>query len=209
MVRRGGAESLAAFEALFTIYRRPFLSYLQSAGHQPADAEELLNGFYAALLRRDFLRYVAATKGSFRTVLLRLLARYREDEANKSSAGKSGGELSRVPVGQPGEADKAFDREWGLAVLREALRRLHEDYRRHGNAALCHALEPILLQDPDAPTYDELSRRLDMEEQALRTATGRMRHEFGECVRAEIGETVDNPQDWEDECRHLLRIVEG
>lgn len=220
LVLRAQDESTAALNSLFSDYRRPLLAYLEGRGRSLGDPEDLLHNFFAALLRRDFLRKISAEKGRFRTFLLRALDNFLRDEADKAATFKSGAAFEHVSADErddsgrvlvepssPGPLpDTAFDREWGLSILRSALRRLHEDYQRRGRAALCQALEPILFKDETAPAYRELATQFGMEEQALRTAASRMRGELKELIRGEILQTVTNPDDWEEECRHFMGV---
>ena len=46
-----------------------------------------------------------------------------------------------------------------------------------------------------------------MSEGAVRVAVHRMRKRFGECLRAELAETVADPADIDDELKHLLSVV--
>ncbi len=221
-VFRASGDSTGALNSLFETYQAPLLSFLVRSGYSMDDARYHLNGCFAALLRRDFLANVSPEKGRFRTFLIRALRNYLHDEHNKSKAGKrppkdrgvsteevddTGRPL--VQLADPEMApDEAFDREWGLSIMKGGLRRLNEAYQQRGKVALCQALEPILFQDATAPSYRDLGRRLGMSDQALRTAASRMRGELLQFMRAEIRETVDNPKDWEDECAVFIRAFE-
>jgi RNA polymerase sigma-70 factor (ECF subfamily) len=46
-----------------------------------------------------------------------------------------------------------------------------------------------------------------MKEGALRTAVHRLRQRFGALLRAEIAETISNPEDIDDELRHLFQLL--
>jgi RNA polymerase sigma-70 factor (ECF subfamily) len=46
-----------------------------------------------------------------------------------------------------------------------------------------------------------------MSEVAVRGAMFRLRQQFGQFIRAEIAETVANPDEVDDEVRHLLAVV--
>ena len=46
-----------------------------------------------------------------------------------------------------------------------------------------------------------------MTEVAVRGAIHRMRQRFGQLIRAEIADTVANPDEVDDEVRHLLAVV--
>src|SRR3974377_1839510 len=68
-----GPEATAALERLCRIYWYPLYAYVRREGHSPADAQDLTQGFFARLLRKDYLHDVAPAKGKFRTFLLVML----------------------------------------------------------------------------------------------------------------------------------------
>jgi len=230
LVLRARDESQGALNSLFTVYRRPLLAYLerrmrslghlQGRGRPLGDAEDVLQGFFAALLRRDFLRNVSAEKGRFRTFVLRSLDYFLEDQSRKVRAEKAGGKVeheskdrrdeSDRPIVEPPASDvppdRAFDQAFGTIILDKAFRRLREAYRRRGRAAVCEALEPILFGDEDAAPYGELGAKLGMEPQALRTTASRMRGELRELIREEVRNTVAEEEDCEDEFQYVLAL---
>ena len=54
----------------------------------------------------------------------------------------------------------------------------------------------------------ELADELGMKEGALKTAIHRLRRRYAALVRAEIAETVSDPDDVEEEVQHLFRSLE-
>jgi hypothetical protein len=57
--------------------------------------------------------------------------------------------------------------------------------------------------------YAEIAAGLDMTEGAVKTAVHRLRHRCRELLRAEIAQTVNSPQDVDDELRDLFEAVGG
>ncbi len=62
-------EAAAALERLCRTYWYPLYAYVRRAGHSPADAQDLTQGFFAQLLARNSLAQVAPEKGRFRSFL--------------------------------------------------------------------------------------------------------------------------------------------
>src|SRR4051812_4273545 len=60
----------AALERLCCSYWLPVYAFLRKNGHSPADAEDLCQGFFVHLLRRDRLSRPSREQGRFRSWLL-------------------------------------------------------------------------------------------------------------------------------------------
>ena len=58
-------------------------------------------------------------------------------------------------------------------------------------------------------TYADLAAKLSTTEAALKMAVQRLRHRYGELLQEEIANTVANPNEVEDELRHLMAILSG
>jgi RNA polymerase sigma-70 factor (ECF subfamily) len=212
-------HSADALAALCANYRAPLLRWLQvrSANH---DAEDLVQGFFAHLLKRNFLVNVAPTKGRFRTFLLVSLKHYLRDELAKTSARKrgggqfiaslqeetDGGGLRHDPAA-PGDApDVEFDKAWADAILANALRRLNTECAQAGHAALYSALEPALFADETASSYREVARNLGMSEGATKVAAHRLRTRLKFLIRAEVLGTIADQETLDDEIRYLVSL---
>jgi RNA polymerase sigma-70 factor (ECF subfamily) len=55
--------------------------------------------------------------------------------------------------------------------------------------------------------YAELATRLGTTENAVKMAVHRLRKRYGGLLRAEIADTVANPQEVEEEIHHLIAIT--
>jgi RNA polymerase sigma-70 factor (ECF subfamily) len=80
-----------ALENLCRIYWYPLYAYLRKRGYSEHDAQDLTQGFFAHLLQRDTLRYVAPEKDRFRSFLLACLQYYVPHERERAQAQKRGG----------------------------------------------------------------------------------------------------------------------
>src|SRR6266481_2114146 len=63
-------KSTAALEKLCARYWYPLYAYVRRKGHNPHDAQDLTQEFFARLLKGNFLATIEQRKGRFRTFLL-------------------------------------------------------------------------------------------------------------------------------------------
>ena len=220
VVLRAQDKSKTALNSLFQSYCSPLLIWLRARHYPPHDAEDLLQGFFANLLRHDFLREVGREKGRFRTFLLTALKNHLCDERDKEHALKRGGGQAPESLqetdgqGQPlhdpassGAApDLEYDRAWAKTVLANSLRQLQTECARAGHAILCSALEPVMFADETALPYLEIGGRLGMSEGAVKVAAHRIRARLGGIIRDEIRQTVDTEEDLQEELRYLASL---
>jgi RNA polymerase sigma-70 factor (ECF subfamily) len=223
LVQRARNQSSRALNELFTLYRQPLLSYLAARGYGHQDAEELVQGFCAHLLERDFLANVTPVKGRFRTFLLTSLQNYLRDEHDRVTARKRGRgrvplsldetgenhERLHTPVAPTPTADRAFDQAWARTVLDRALRGLARECASTGHGPLLEALEPALFADETSPSYRQIAQRFGMTEGAVKTAAYRFRARLNGLIREEILQTVRSAAEWKDEVRYLISLFSG
>ncbi|MHC1768798.1 MAG: RNA polymerase sigma factor [Verrucomicrobiia bacterium] len=212
----GGANMGAVYEA----YREPLILYLICLRHQPADALDLVHGFFADLIRRDSLSGVSSKKGRFRTFLITSLKNHVNDQRDRASTFKRGGGqallsvdellarqgVDRALVERRGP-DWAYDRAWANAVLKVALNQLEWEMAQGGKSALFAALSPVMHQDAEAGSYREIATKLNMTEGAVKVAAKRLRDRLGEQVRQQIRATVPDDQEYEAELRYLIELL--
>jgi RNA polymerase sigma-70 factor (ECF subfamily) len=104
-------------------------------------------------------------------------------------------------------ADRLYERRWASTLMEQVLRRLKDEYRTAGNAALFDWLKQLLPDEPGAPSRVEIATRLGMTENAVRQAFYRFRHRYQTLLREEISHTVAIASDIEDELRHLIAVL--
>jgi RNA polymerase sigma-70 factor (ECF subfamily) len=220
VVLRAKGESVTAMNTLLGVYRPALVTYLRASGKSPHDAEDLVQGFMAHLLARDFLAGVGPEKGKFRTFLLRSLNHYLCDHHDKQNALKRGGGQKPTsldetdPEGQPlhvpadlnPAADLEYDRAWARTLLDTALRRLEAECAPTRHTALAKALEPVLFGDEDAGSYREIAARFGMSEAAVKMAVLRLRARLRGLIREEVLQTVGDEAELEGELRYLVNL---
>ena len=96
--KEGEADaSSKALEELSLAYWKPVYAYLRGKGHSHEDAQDETQGFFAHLLKRDFLRNVQPEGGRFRNFLLVSLRRRLIDEHDRVINRKQRAEISLEP----------------------------------------------------------------------------------------------------------------
>jgi hypothetical protein len=117
-------------------------------------------------------------------------------------------ETRYAPPIAPGDTpDKAFDRQWALALLDVVLGRLQKEYSDGGRGALFLTLKETLAGGHSEISHRELGERLGMSEGAVKVAMHRLRRRYRELLREEIANTVAGPEEAKEELRHLFAAL--
>lgn len=215
-------HSQPALARLCERYRQPLFVYLQRRGLDYHAASDIVQGFFAHLLEREFLVGKEPGKGRFRAFLVQSIQNYLNDQHAHAAARKRGGGNSHVeltaevsdqtPKGLGGShlvpPDRAYEQAWAHAVLANALANWRVDQERRGDAALpAEALEKLMYADPDAPSYRQLSLLSGIPPGALKMRVYRLRLRLAHCIREEIRQTLANGETIEDELHHLILVL--
>jgi RNA polymerase sigma-70 factor (ECF subfamily) len=208
-----------ALAKLCQTYWHPLYAYVRRRGFSPEDAEDLTQGFFAALLERNAVAAVSPDKGRFRSFLLASLNHFLSDQWDKARAQKRGGGkvvsfdtqtaetwLEQVPS-QNLTPEKAFELRWAITLLEQVYRKLEEEHRQQGKAESFDVLRTTLAGPGNAAPYAELGQRLGLNEGAVKVAVHRLRQRYRTLLRETIAETVATEAEVEEELRYLLRIV--
>jgi RNA polymerase sigma factor (sigma-70 family) len=209
----------AALETLCRTYWQPIYAYLRRRGHLPHDAQDLAQGFFAQLLRREAVATVHPDKGRFRSFLLGSLGHFLNDERDKAFAQKRGS--GRVFAMDTAAAEsihaacpdltpeRAFDRQWALALLDQVHERLRQEQAAAGKATQFEALRFALAGSRSEVAYRDLAAQLATSEGAVKVAVHRLRQRYREILREAVADTVAAGADVEQELRHLFEALAG
>ena len=220
--RKDSPESAAALEALCRTYWYPLYAFVRRQGHNPPDAQDLTQEFFARMLAKDYLRAAAQEKGRFRTFLIVALKRFLANEWDRARAQKRGGgqallsldtELAeqryRVEPVEGSTAERVFERRWALTLLERTMQRLRDEFSSAGRSQEFDRLKGCLTAERGEISYADLARALGTSEGAARVAVHRLRKRFREVFREEIAQTVSSPEEIEDEVRYLMGVLGG
>ncbi len=212
----------AALEQLCRQYWHPLYAYVRRAGYSREEAEDLTQEFFARLLARNTLGKADPARGRFRSFLLASLKNFLANEWDKARARKRGGGAQPLPLEfdtaetrcaqpiAPGDTpDRAFDRQWALTLLDVVLDRLRREYADAGRVDLFLGLKDTLAGGRAEIPYRDLGGQLGLSEGAVKVAAHRLRRRYRELLREEIANTVAQPEDAEEELRHLFSALGG
>jgi RNA polymerase sigma-70 factor (ECF subfamily) len=214
--------AVAALEALCRTYWPPIYASLRRRGFSPPDAEDTTQELFARLLARDFLEQIQQEKGKFRTFLLVSLRNLFCDEKDKARAEKRGGNKQTISIDfqdaeqmyslEPASArtpEDEFERRWASTLLDTVMRRLSEECIRAKKAELFRELYSRLAGNDDEASTEGIAHRLGMTAAAVRVALHRLRQRYADLLRTEISRTVADPNDVEEELRHLQAVFQS
>jgi RNA polymerase sigma factor (sigma-70 family) len=208
-------DERAALETLCRDYWRPLYVLARRFGHPQHDAEDLVQGFFARLLAKDWLHSAGPERGKFRTFLSVAFRRHMADEHDFATRQKRGGGMIAVSLDAEnaetfltGElatvesAEHAFDKAWALGVIATAQSRLQEECAAAGKAALADAVN-------SGRPYAEIAAEMGLTTSAVTSAAFRFRRRCEELIRSEIARTVVSPDEVDGEIAHLLSVLRG
>jgi RNA polymerase sigma-70 factor (ECF subfamily) len=215
---QGDARGRRALEELCAIYWRPVYSFIRRHGLSRDDAEDVTQSFFLHLVEHHGLARADPARGRFRSFLLTAARNFVANAHERDAAARRGGGAAHVPLeieelerylAADGEAHRSpesiFERQWALRLIERALDRTRAAYEARGQAEVFEALKPLLTSDAapppgvDAPTGAAST--------ATRTALHRLRKRFATSLREEVGDTVGEAGDVEDELRHVLWVL--
>jgi RNA polymerase sigma factor (sigma-70 family) len=215
--KRHTPQSDTALEELCKSYWFPLYAYVRRRGQTKENAEDLTQAFFARLLAKNFLENVGSEKGKFRAFLLASLKHFLANEWDKSQAQKRGsGEIHLsldwqtadtkfqvAAVNEP-SPDRAFDREWALALLAKVIERLQLECEAEGKAELFSQLKNFLTAGKNESAQSEIAKSLGMEEGAVRVAIHRLRKRYRQLLRDEIAQTLSESAMVDEEMQALF-----
>jgi RNA polymerase sigma factor (sigma-70 family) len=215
--KRATPQSRAALEELCSTYWFPLYAYVRRRGYTKEDAEDLTQAFFARFLARNYLAGLSADRGRFRAFLLASLKHFLINDWKKSQRRKRGGgetplsldwqtadtKFQVASTAEP-SPDKAFDREWAVALLAKVIERLQQECEAEGKAKLFEQLKIFLTADKDESAQSKAAKSLGMEEGAVRVAIHRLRKRYRQLLRDEIAQTLADAADVDEEMRALF-----
>lgn len=210
----GDEEASEALGILFRTYWQPLYRYVRRRGKAPADAEDLVQGFFAKLLGNDGLRLVDQDRGRFRAFLLAGLKNYMAGDWQHENRLKRGGDVLVLSLDweaaetglklEPRDdrsPDRLFDRDWALALLDSVLDELassEPDFARW---------KPWLSLRGSTLPYSQIAKETGMTEGAARVAVHRLRKRYRDTLRRALARTLDSEEWVEDEMRALFAAL--
>ena len=212
--RGGEMVSMEALGALFRTYWQPLYRYVRRLGQSARDAEDLVQGFFAHLLKGDGLRLADRNRGLFRTFLLASLKHYMANEWQHDHRLKRGGFAPHLSMDwedakngldiEPPDhrtPDRLYDRDWALALLGKVLDDLaieEKDFTQW---------KPFLSVSSGNLSYMDIAAEFGITEGAARVAIHRLRKRYRQRLRDEISRTLADKSLVDEEMRALFAAL--
>ena len=208
-----------ALEQLCLAYWAPICSYIGRSGFSRQDAEDLTQDFIAWFVAKDHLSEADRDKGKLRSYLIAILRRFLADKGRFLGAKKRGGDRDFVSFEHEMEndggislssnqhtPDEDFDRKWASALMQRAVKRLQQDYRDRGKAAIFEKLSTFLQARPEETAYQDCASALGVTVAAIKMNVMRMRKRYAQLFREEVFATIGDESELEDEIRYLMSL---
>jgi RNA polymerase sigma-70 factor (ECF subfamily) len=215
-----GPQRAEALDQFCRAYWYPLYAFLRRRGESAEDAGDLVQQFFAQVLERGWLGDVERRETRFSTLLLTIFQRFLVSEHRRAAAEKRGG--GRVPISidlpqaeewygaEPACAEtpeKIFARRWALAVLDAAHATLRARAEVAGKAQTFALLGPFLAREPQPGEYDALEPLLALRPGAIAVAVHRLRQQFRDVLREELGAGRIAAAEVDEEMRHLVAAL--
>jgi DNA-directed RNA polymerase specialized sigma24 family protein len=214
-------SSQQALSGFCEAYWPPLYSFLRHRGHSSADAQDLVQGFFAHLLEQNTLTRADQQKGRLRTFLLGSLQNFLFNEYDRTRALKRGGGRQVVSIEEHlPEAEAAmmatahlsdagcYDLVWASTIVRRAWDNLQSAFVAEGKAEWLEELRPFVAGGSvTPPNQEQAAVRLGVPIATLRTWLSRLRQRYRESLRMEVAGTVSDPADVDQELQHLYQIL--
>ena len=213
-------EARAALAVLCRSYWYPLYAFIRRQGFNSDQAQDLIQEFFTRLLEKDFLGMVNREKGKFRSFLLKACTHFLANERDRARAQKRGGgrEMVSFPVDhaerrygrEPSHTltpERLFERHWALTLLEQVLARLKDEMIRADKGRLFERLKIFLTGEGRGERYRQLAADLAMTEGAVKVAVYRLRQRYRELLLEEIGRTVEDPADIDEEIDRLFTAL--
>jgi serine/threonine protein kinase/DNA-directed RNA polymerase specialized sigma24 family protein/predicted ATPase len=216
---QGGQSALAE---LCRLYWYPLYVFARLSGHSPDDAQDLIQGFFLYLLEHRAPTGVDRLKGKFRSFLFASLQNYLSDELDRARCLKRGGNEEFVHLDaedaeeryrlEPVEfltAEKIFDARWAMTVLGEAMNQLRQEYATEEKASTFETLKVFLdpINSIASPSYEEAAHQLQVSMDGVKTLIHRLRKQYTALLREEVGRTVCDPAEIDEEIHALCEAL--
>ena len=223
--RHDEAAVADAMERLVRRYWSAIYAYIRRSGHDVHKAADLTQGFVCdILISRRLCAYADPNRGRFRTLLLRAIQNYlRERHRREHRARAPGDSVKPLPLGDSDWAladagshdtpEEAFSYHWSAILVRQVLSTVRAGCEEDGLDAHWVVFEyrvvrPMLFNEEPAD-YTVLVERLNLKDESqAANMMVTVKRRFVRALYYEIGQTVSDPQQVEDELHELLRDLE-
>lgn len=176
------------------------------------------------VLKGHLLKRADPDRGRFRSLLLKAVQDFLVNAHHRNRASKRGGDAQFVSWDEwmaetpshfsisPQEArtwsaEKIFDVRWAATAAEHALRQLGEECEDRGRRRVFDVLSDYLAAERRDVSYQQLSKTLGVSEASVKRLVHELRVRYRDLLRAEVAQTVEKPQDVDQELRYLCAAL--
>jgi RNA polymerase sigma-70 factor (ECF subfamily) len=213
----GASDALAR---LCELYWYPLYAFVRRQVHDVHEAQDFTQAFFTRFLEQRPFAAADPDRGRFRAFLLTACKRFLINEWHRERAAKRGGgrqplsldfhsgesRFSLVAV-DPRTAEQLFDQQWAVTLLERVMEQLREEFAAKDRLRHFETLRPYLTGAAERTGYAQAARALGISETTAKVAAHRMRERYRKLLRAEIAQTVQRPEDIDDEIRELFAVL--
>ena len=220
----GEETAREALSELCKTYWRPIFVFICRRGYSVPDAQDLTQDFFLMVLEGDLLKRADPTRGRFRSLLLKAVQNFLTDDTIRKRARKRGGDVKfvswdewiaeapsnlviTVQEAETWPPEKIFDVRWAATAVEHALRRLGDECEAHGHRRVFVVLSGYLAAERQDVSYLKLSKTLDVPETAVKRLLHQLRQRYRALLRDEVAQTVEKPEDVDEELRYLCAVL--
>jgi RNA polymerase sigma factor (sigma-70 family) len=213
-----------ALAELCKIYWRPVFAFICRRGYSVPDAQDLTQDFFLMVLEGNLLKRADPSRGRFRSLLLKALQNFLVDDTIRKRARKRGGDMKFVSwdewmaeapshlaistkEAETWPAEKIFDVRWAATAAEHALRQLGEECEARGRRRVFDVLSDYLAAERQDVSYQKLSKTLGVPEASVKRLVRELRVRYRDLLRAEVAQTVEKPEDVDEELRYLCAAL--
>lgn len=214
------ATSRDALAELYRQYWYPLYAYARRRGFDADAASDLIQAFFAELIEGPFFSSANRTKGRFRSYLLGALNHFISTEWDRARTKKRGGGVRALSLDdaearygrEPGHEltpERLFERRWAMMTLARVIEQLEQEFAAAGKQQQFEQMKNLIAGPLPDQSYADIGAKLQMSEGAVKVAVHRLRQRYREILTQQIADTVETPEQVEDEIQHLREALAG
>ncbi|MGE3767701.1 MAG: RNA polymerase sigma factor [Kofleriaceae bacterium] len=204
-----------SMNTIASVYWTPIYKYLRVRhGKPPAEAEDILQSFFARVVEGSALQGHDPARARFRTFLRRSVDHHVIDIYRRQTAARRGGALPKVDVtdaenelATPPVPEEVFDREWLARVVALAVERTLEALARRDKPVHAELFRRFHLADDDPPAYAQVAADLGITPVDVTNWLHVARREFRRVALALLRELTATHEEFVDEAREVFGIT--
>lgn len=217
-------ERARAFEAIVAVYWKPAYKYLRikwQASNE--DAKDLVQGFFALAIEKNYFATYQSSKAAFRTFLRTCLDGFVANQRKSETRLKRGGgvghfsldfaeaenELARYRISPEGTPEDYFHREWVRNLFAMAVETLSRRFQETGRELYFRLFERYDLRDEASEpelSYASLAAEFGLKTTDVTNYLAAARREFRKSVLERLREITSNEEEFRNEARAVLGV---